>query len=199
MRISTMLIIMTALPLAAGVGENTLKKARINRKNGLFFLLCMLAMSGFEVFVTDETAVSPACVLAAAWLFAASFAKGDAHKALLSISASMLAGAAASGLMSADAEWAAYLCGACALPACALGLLPALGTAAAAPLFAAAFDYALVSEQSGYAVLELTETALSAQLSGIFICSAAMIAKELIVSYVRTKQFVRAAESVKTD
>lgn len=195
MRISVMLILISALMLASGAEGEGLEKLGITRKNGLFFLLCALALGSFSVSVTYEAEVSPACLSIAVWLFGFSFTGKSRARALLSLPVSLIIGIITSPLLAIDGEWTAYLCGVCAVPSLLFGPFCGISTAALAPAWAELCRYSYVTAGGGFAVLELTEKAISAQLAGVLISISVHLLLTKRLSYVRTKRLVRPYEA----
>lgn len=173
MLISHMLILMTALLTAGGAAQRTLAKAGGDRLHGLFFLLCVFTLSFFSVTPSDDISISPACVLAAAWLFGNCFSGNER----IGISAAVLPAAAAVGalifpLALMRAEPVCYAAGIAILPLVPIfGVKRALALAAAAPVFAFAFGYLFRLFTAGYGSLDVGESCLAFQLTGMLAAS----------------------------
>ena len=195
MRISTMLELMLTVLIIGGAADKALKEAGTDRRTGLFFMLCMNALSAFSVGVSDGIEVSPACLLAAAWLFGAAFKGGKTAGSFLVIPAS-IASALLIGSMLPEGEAVAYLIGAASLPTAALlDLKAGLGAAGAVPVLTAILIYAEKGRAAGFAELLLKEETLCAQLAGIFCACAGDLIRRSISSHARAKSLARSSDS----
>lgn len=195
MRISTMLILISAALMLGGVGSRTLSAHGIGRRCALFFLLAVAVLDRYTLYPADDIAVSPACIIAAAWLFGNAFAQGSgARLPAASLPYSIALGFATAPLAASGGEWACYAAGlAPALLTLPLGIGHGLSAAALTPVFAELVCFAGAAP-SAAAALELTEYCLSAQLAGIMLSCAFAILKERRRTTVR----ILSAERTKT-
>lgn len=174
MGMGLMFTIIAAALVIGGVGAETLEAGGVKRGNALFLLLSIAALSGFRLHVSDRFAVSPAALLAGAALIAFAVKRGG--RASLAPPFAALAGMALQilpiPLPGALTPVCAALCA-----ASAFGGAPfSMTFAALTPIFALAARYVAEAALTGYAFLDLTDSALSAQMAGMIVGACLSIA-----------------------
>lgn len=170
MRLSLLLICISALLALSGVCGEAINRAGLDRRRAVFFLFCIAVLDTFLLHPAEQLYISPACVFAAIWLYSAAYLSCEPIVAL-SLLFGVISGAALFPLAALGAEWTPFIIGiASALPAFLLDTLTAASSAVLAPLAShiAAFAFGVLTD--GYASLELTESALSSQLFAL-ICT----------------------------
>ena len=170
MRISTMILAVMSILVMGGVGKRTLQGIGVNSRTALFFMLCIFALSGFEIIFSDEISASPACIAAAAWMYGyAHSSKAVCRKRMLMLPVSVVIGITGAALMpESNEDWVSYAIGAAAIPITEVfGSGFGMAAAALAPVFAAFFSFVLDGIGQSISSLEMGEMTLAAQLSGI--------------------------------
>ena len=190
MSFDTMLIIISLLLLAGGVGKRTLDRSGVSRRAAVSFFIVLAALSHFKLSLSDGVRISPACITAAVWPLVFAFRKRAACRApQLILPLAALCGITASALMPyVGGEGGALF--ASVLTSAAAGALAGLPFGLA---FSGSFTLFLITAggvaealESGIMFLELTNGALACQLAGMLaVCSCALI-KQTLRTSVRT-------------
>lgn len=194
MNISLMILIAAALLTAGGIGERTLYKIGINKRNALIFFLGAAAMNGLIIEPNDEMAISAACVYITVFTFGYSYAeKSEVGHRILLIPISVFIGAM-SGMISDG-----------------MNVIPVLAPAALSIIFGTGFGIASgglipvldmiaafirTAAVEGYGFLSIGEECLVYQLSAVIISVFIKILFPNIRTIIRQKLYERTNKSI---
>lgn len=178
MSISTMLILIASILTASGIGSRTLYASGADRRSVLFFLLCTCALKTSIITVRDEALISAASILIVVWFFGNSFNREISLSSWFIIPLSMFIALALIPLTNVNGTISSIILLIVAgIAAYFTGLRFALGFAGMLPpaFLTAKYFYEVLN--SGFSSLQLTETCLFLQLSGIIISVLCAIIK----------------------
>lgn len=167
MHISRMLILITAVLILGGVFKRSLREARSEKLEALFFLLCIAVLDRFILEPAEGIRISPACV----FMLSVSVIKRFSGRKRLSVLNFVLIpalGISAAPLLAVGGEWACYAAGAIAASAALYSdILSSLEIASAASVTAFAVAQIYSGLRFGMTEIELADTCLAVQLSAV--------------------------------
>lgn len=184
MKYSTMLAAAGAILILGTVGSRTLESQGITRKNGLFFLLGIMALRGFTIEPAEGVTLNAACLLFVVSVSAFVFLRGRRLRFFICVLLAALAGTA--GFLPIEREVMLMLVLAAAVPvSLGVGAGPALVFCALAPMFAAASEALDFALKYGLPELDVGEPVLASQLAGCMLALGVQVLKQSVRTGVR--------------